>query len=153
MPLLFFAIRLRRIRHSKSLRLDVLNNAFFYQILLVVLIIIGSSSSSSNHILIRLLIELDTQVVYQGKNMKNSLDSKMLLRVFEKARQHGEERDGAFHLNGIKAYSDLDGYTLYLEDALVKLSYGFHNKYHFDYEKHSEFESFEKKLESIDKEY
>ena len=86
--------------------------------------------------------------------MKNSLDSKMVLRVFEKIRQHGEHKDdGSYHLNGIKAFTDFDGYTLYLEDALVKLSYGFHNQYHFDYDTPGNFEAFEKKLESIDKEY
>jgi hypothetical protein len=87
------------------------------------------------------------------RNMKNSLDSKLLLQVFEKIRQHGEQRDGAYHLNGIKAFTDFDGYTLYIEDALVKLSYGFHNQYHYDYEKQSQFDAFEKKLVSIDKEY
>ena len=85
--------------------------------------------------------------------MKNNLDSKLLLRVFEKARQHGEAIDGAYHLNGIKAFSDFDGYTLYIEDALVKLSYGFHNQYHFDYQSQDHFDAFQKKLESIDKEH
>ncbi len=86
--------------------------------------------------------------------MKNSLDSKMILRVFEKMRQHGEHHDdGSYHLNGIKAFTDFDGYTLYLEDALVKLSYGFHNQYHFDYDSPGNFDTFQKKLENIDKEY
>lgn len=85
--------------------------------------------------------------------MKNSLDSKFLLQVFEKIRQNGEQTDGAYHLSGIKAYTDFDGYTLYIEDALVKLSFGFHNQYHFDYENQSQFDSFEKKLRSIDKEF
>ena len=85
--------------------------------------------------------------------MKNSLDNKMLLRVFEKMRQHGKQVDGAYHLNGIKAFTDFDGYTLYLEDATVKLSYGFHNQYHFDYDNQSQFEAFEKKLASIDTEF
>ncbi len=93
------------------------------------------------------------KIARQRKNMKNSLDSKLLLPVFEKIRQHGKLTDGVYHLNGINAYTDFDGYTLYLEDALVKLSYGFHNQYHFDYEKQSEFEAFEKKLQNIDKEY
>jgi len=98
-------------------------------------------------------ISNQANVAWFRRNMKNSLDSKLLLQVFEKIRQHGEQYDGAYHLNGIKAFTDFDGYTLYIEDALVKLSYGFHNQYHFDYEKQSEFEAFEKKLRSIDKEY
>ena len=85
--------------------------------------------------------------------MKNNLDSKFLLRVFEKVRQHGENKDEAYHLNGIKAFTDFDGYTVYMEDALVKLSFGFHNQYHFDYDNQSQYDAFEKKLHSIDKEY
>ncbi|WP_395344634.1 DUF3081 domain-containing protein [Ningiella sp. W23] len=82
--------------------------------------------------------------------MKNELDSKLLLRVYEKVKQHGERKDDAHVLEGIKAYTDFDGYTLYVEDALVKLSFGFHNQYHFDYESSSHLEAFEKKLKYID---
>jgi hypothetical protein len=82
--------------------------------------------------------------------VKNELDSKLLLRVFDKIRQHGDHMGEAYTLQGVKAYTDFDGYTVYLEDALVKLSFGFHNQYHFDYESSSHYEAFEKKLKSID---
>lgn len=81
--------------------------------------------------------------------MKNDLDSKFLLNVFEKIRQHGEQKDSQYSLEGVVAYTDFDGYTLFIEDALVKLSFGFHNQYHFDYESSSHFEAFEKKLKNI----
>ena len=85
--------------------------------------------------------------------MKNELDSKFLLSVFEKVRQNGE-KDGEVHiLEGVKAYTDFDGYTLFIEDALVKLSFGFHNQYHFDYESNSHYEAFEKKLKYIVNQY
>lgn len=85
--------------------------------------------------------------------MKNELDSKFLLRVFEKIRQHGEKDEDVYSLDGIRAFTDFDGYTLYIEDALVKLRFGFHNQYHFDYESSSHYEAFEKKLMHIDKAY
>lgn len=85
--------------------------------------------------------------------MKNDLDSKFLLSVFEKVRLHGNKEDDRYMLDGIVVYTDFDGYTLYLEDALVKLSFGFHNQYHFDYESASHFEAFEKKLKAIVKNY
>jgi len=85
--------------------------------------------------------------------MKNDLDSKLLLRVFEKTRQHGEHKDQFYVLDGIKAYTDFDGYTVYMEDALVKLTFGFHNQYHFDYQSQSDFTAFEKKLKNIDEKY
>ena len=81
--------------------------------------------------------------------MKNDVDSKFLLAVFEKVRTHGKQEDGVYLLDGIKAFTDFDGYTLYIEDALVKLSFGFHNQYRFDYESASHFEAFEKKLKAI----
>ncbi|MGQ8364696.1 DUF3081 domain-containing protein [Glaciecola sp. 1036] len=85
--------------------------------------------------------------------MKNELDSKQLLRVFDKVRQHGEHDGDTYMLNGVKAYTDFDGYTVFMEDAKVKLSFGFHNQYHFDYEKEEHREDFEKKLKSIDQEF
>ncbi|MCU7555603.1 DUF3081 domain-containing protein [Alteromonas sp. ASW11-19] len=85
--------------------------------------------------------------------MQNELDSKFLLRVFDKIRQFGEKKDDKYLLGGITAFTDLDGYTLFVEDPQVKLSFGFHNQYHFDYEDKEHYEKFEKKLKQIDKEY
>ena len=85
--------------------------------------------------------------------MKNALDSKLILRVFEKIRQHGERKQSEYFLEGIKTYTDFDGYTLFLEDAFVQLNLGFHNQYHFTYKKEEHFEQFIKKLEAIDNQY
>ncbi|WJG10478.1 DUF3081 domain-containing protein [Aliiglaciecola sp. LCG003] len=83
--------------------------------------------------------------------MKNELDSRFLLAVFEKIREHGKLVDGVYSLEGVKAFTDHDGYTLFIEDAHVKLRYGFHNQYHFDYEKEEHLQQFHKKLETISK--
>jgi len=85
--------------------------------------------------------------------MKNELDSKFLLQVFDKIRQRGAKENEQYKLNGITAFTDHDGYTLYIEDVNVKLQFGFHNQYHFDYDSKEQYESFEKKLKQIDKEY
>jgi len=85
--------------------------------------------------------------------MKNELDSKFVLRVFDKIRQEGEETEGKHRLEGGVAYTDFDGYTLYINDAKVAMQFGFHNQYHFDYQKSEDFEAFEKKLKHIDKQY
>lgn len=85
--------------------------------------------------------------------MKNELDSRFILSVFDKIKTHGKE-DGEGHmLDGVKAYTDFDGYTLFLEDASVQLSFGFHNQYHFDYEKAEQLEQFERKLQHIQANY
>lgn len=83
--------------------------------------------------------------------MKNELDTRLILSVFEKIRQHGKQIDGVYHYEGVKAYTDYDGYTVFIEDALVQLRFGFHNQYHFEYEKREHLEQFEKKIKAIDK--
>ncbi|MFC3120855.1 DUF3081 family protein [Agaribacter flavus] len=90
--------------------------------------------------------------------MKNELDTKKLLRVFDKIRKHGEskknEQKGTVHfLEGLTAYTDFDGYTVFIEDATVSLSFGFHNQYHFEYEDSSQLSNFEKKIDNIDERF
>ena len=85
--------------------------------------------------------------------MRNEIDSKFVLAVFEKIRLHGKQEDDKYFLEGIFASTDFDGYTLYLSDALVNLSFGFHNQYHFDYDQQEHFEQFSKKLDYINQNY
>ncbi len=85
--------------------------------------------------------------------MKNELESKFLLQVFDKIRQSGEKKDDKYLLNGIVAFTDHDGYTLFIEDAKVKLQFGFHNQYRFDYPSQEAYGQFEKKLKESDKRY
>jgi hypothetical protein len=85
--------------------------------------------------------------------MKNEIDSKFVLSVFEKMRQHGEKQHQNYVLGGLEAFTDFDGYTLFIEDALVKLRFGFHNQYDFKYTKQEHFDQFIKKMSAIDKNY
>lgn len=83
--------------------------------------------------------------------MKNELDSRFILGIFEKIRQKGKPHEDGYILEGVKAYTDHDGYTVFLQDAHVQLRFGFHNQYHFDYEKEEHYHQFEKKLLAISK--
>ena len=85
--------------------------------------------------------------------MKNDLDLHMLLRVFEKIRNHGEETEQGHQLEGVKAQSDFDGYTVVLTDVQCTLTLFFHNKYEFDYPNSTAREQFEKRLGYIDKHF
>ncbi|TPV62141.1 DUF3081 domain-containing protein [Aestuariibacter sp. GS-14] len=85
--------------------------------------------------------------------MKNELDSKLVLKVFDKIRTHGEQCDEKYRLEGVLAFTDFDGYTLYMQDALVSMQFGFHNQYRFDYQHTQDLEAFEKKLRYIDSHY
>jgi hypothetical protein len=85
--------------------------------------------------------------------MKNEIDSKFVLSVFDKIIRHGEKNGEEHFLMGIKVYTDFDGYTLFIEDAQVQLHFGFHNQYHFNYEKEEHVEQFVKKLKVISQQY
>ncbi len=81
--------------------------------------------------------------------MKNEIDSKWIMRVFERIQQCGEQTDEGKHYEGITAYSDIDGYTLYLQGSGVLMRYGFHNTYHLDYDVESQKDAFLKKCTAI----
>ncbi|RTE85890.1 MULTISPECIES: DUF3081 domain-containing protein [Gammaproteobacteria] len=85
--------------------------------------------------------------------MKNELSTRFILQVFEKIREHGENKDDKHVLEDITAYTDYDGYTVYMEGHQVKLNTGFHNTYHLDYDSERAFQNFLKKLQYIDKNY
>ena len=82
--------------------------------------------------------------------MKNDLDLHALLRVFEKVRSHGENKEGNYQLEGINAMSDHDGYTVVMSDVECSLTLFFHNKYEFDYPSERAREAFEKRIQFID---
>ena len=46
--------------------------------------------------------------------MKNEMDSKFILSIFEKIRENGEKKGEGYFLGGITAFSDYDGYTCLL---------------------------------------
>ncbi|MBS3797701.1 MULTISPECIES: DUF3081 family protein [unclassified Pseudoalteromonas] len=84
--------------------------------------------------------------------MKNEIDSKILLRAYEHIQQYGEQTEQGKFYQGLYAYSDVDGYTLYLQGSGVLLRFGFHNTYHLDYQSDKNKSDFMKKLLSIGKE-
>lgn len=85
--------------------------------------------------------------------MKNEIDVKFILSVYEKIHEHGEAKDGVHELEGVKGFTSHDGYTVFLENHEVKCSTGFHNTYHLDYDSQRAFDNFMKKLKYIDKTY
>ncbi|KZN39114.1 DUF3081 domain-containing protein [Pseudoalteromonas luteoviolacea] len=81
--------------------------------------------------------------------MKNELSTNLVLKVYEHIRQNGQDYDLGKQLEGITAFSDPDGYTIYLKGSGVFLRFGFHNTYHFEYDKESQKQDFVKKLKYI----
>lgn len=85
--------------------------------------------------------------------MKNELDTREILNIFEKITEHGKSEEGRYTLEGITAFTDHDGYTVYMEGHNTKLQTGFHNTYRLDYGTQRDADLFIKKLKYIDKEY
>ncbi|WP_404400667.1 DUF3081 domain-containing protein [Idiomarina seosinensis] len=85
--------------------------------------------------------------------MKNEIDFRLILDAYEKIHEHGEARQGQHLLEGIKAFTDHDGYTVFLEGQGVKLRLEFHNKYHLDYDNGSQLDKFIRALKSISEGY
>ncbi|MCF2856040.1 DUF3081 domain-containing protein [Pseudoalteromonas sp. SMS1] len=81
--------------------------------------------------------------------MKNELSTTLVLKVYEHISQNGQQYDLGKQLDGVTAFSDPDGYTIYLKGSGVLLRFGFHNTYHFEYDKESQKQDFMKKLSQI----
>ncbi|TMO58347.1 DUF3081 family protein [Pseudoalteromonas aurantia] len=83
--------------------------------------------------------------------MKNDINSKTILSVFEFIQKYGEQTNDGKHYQGLTAFSDFDGYTVYLTGSGVMMRYGFHNTYHLDYEHDKQKHDFLSKVEQIHK--
>ncbi|MDP5214141.1 DUF3081 domain-containing protein [Pseudoalteromonas tunicata] len=81
--------------------------------------------------------------------MKNDLSSKTILSVFDYIVRNGEQYEQGYLYQGITAFTDFDGYTLYLQGSGVVMRFGFHNTYHLDYEQEKQKTDFIQKIESI----
>lgn len=81
--------------------------------------------------------------------MKNDIDFRLILDAYEKIHTHGEAQQGQHVLEGITAFTDHDGYTVFLEGHGVKMRLEFHNKYHLDYDNGDQLDKFIRALKSI----
>lgn len=84
----------------------------------------------------------------------DKLDINLALRAFNRIREDGVERDSPagvpeYHLGGIAASADFDGYTIEMHDDYVTLRIFFHNTFEIDYKRSSQLDGFIERLESI----
>lgn len=89
--------------------------------------------------------------------MEHDINTRLILAVFEKITSHGKEveYDGEdMHiLEGIRASTDFDGYTVYLEDDEVKVRTGFHNTFKIDSDSTRATDNFIRKMKQIESNY
>ncbi|WP_163930027.1 DUF3081 domain-containing protein [Paraferrimonas sp. SM1919] len=83
--------------------------------------------------------------------MKNEIDTSMALQAFEKVMLLGDKTEQGKIFEGLEAYTDFDGYNVYLSGNGVTLHIGFHNTYHLDYAQEHQKQSFLKKLQYVAK--
>ncbi|SJL84339.1 DUF3081 domain-containing protein [Vibrio palustris] len=81
--------------------------------------------------------------------MKNDIEQMKILHVYESIMEHGTPTEFGKIYEGIEAYSDYDGYSVYLRGNGVELSIGFHNTYNLDYQQEHQKEAFLKKIDAI----
>lgn len=78
--------------------------------------------------------------------MKNSIDLKSCLSVYDKVISQGEKSGEEYTLEGIKAWTDFDGYNCFLQYKDVTITLMFHGKYDVKFEQAESLTLFEKKL-------
>ncbi|MBL6734340.1 MAG: DUF3081 family protein [Shewanellaceae bacterium] len=83
--------------------------------------------------------------------MKNELEHTLILKAFDVICRQGKKQTQGYELDGITAYTDFDGYTLYFEARGVFMRFGFHNTYHLDYNSDREKKEFLKKITALSK--
>ncbi|MEH0664394.1 DUF3081 domain-containing protein [Vibrio scophthalmi] len=83
--------------------------------------------------------------------MKNELDSTKVLQAYEMVMARGTPTEFGKMYEGVEAFSDYDGYNVFLRGNGVELKIGFHNTYHLEYDQEHLRDSFLKKVASLAK--
>ncbi|MGR5445201.1 DUF3081 domain-containing protein [Vibrio jasicida] len=83
--------------------------------------------------------------------MKNELDATKVLQAYECVMTNGTPTEFGKMYEGVEAYSDYDGYNVFLRGNGVELTVGFHNTYHLEYDQEHLKDSFLKKVAMLAK--
>lgn len=82
--------------------------------------------------------------------MKQKIDNRQALRVFQKVIDHGVKVDDEYQMHGIYASTDFDGYTIFLRNHNVHLTMGFHSTLTVEYDNSEDLRLFMCLLRDID---
>lgn len=83
--------------------------------------------------------------------MRNELDPSKVLRAYEMVMDNGSPTEFGKMYQGVEAFSDYDGYNVFMRGNGVELKLGFHNTYHLEYDQEHLRDSFLKKVEALSK--
>ncbi|OLQ94301.1 hypothetical protein BIY21_00435 [Vibrio ponticus] len=83
--------------------------------------------------------------------MENELDPTKVLQAYECVMNNGTPTEFGKIYEGVEAFSDYDGYNVFLRGNGVELKVGFHNTYHLEYDQEHLRDSFLKKVAMLAK--
>ena len=83
--------------------------------------------------------------------MDEKSDVRKAFRAFGTMLAEGQRVGNEYHLNGLVAYTDHDGYTVTIRNDFVKLDIFFHNKFSFNYSNRKEKLLFLEKINALDR--
>ena len=78
--------------------------------------------------------------------MKNSIDLKTCLSVYDRVMSEGKNSGEYREFKGLRAWTDFDGYHCFLQFKDVTVTLMFHGKYDVQFENADSLKMFEKKL-------
>ncbi|MGB5324096.1 MAG: DUF3081 family protein [Pseudomonadales bacterium] len=81
--------------------------------------------------------------------MREKIDVRRALQVFNFILEHGQKGENVYRYNGLNAASAVDGYTISLYNDYVRLDILFHNRFTLDYSNEKELEQFCEKIDAI----
>jgi len=82
--------------------------------------------------------------------MKDKVNVRQALSVFQKVVDYGERHQGFYLLDGIRASTQDDGYTVTLSDDNITLHVFFHNQCALECENRSQLDQFLLRLKQIE---
>ncbi|WP_428772625.1 DUF3081 domain-containing protein [Vibrio sp.] len=83
--------------------------------------------------------------------MKNELDPTAILHAYETVMENGTPTELGKMYQGIEAFTDYDGYNIYMRGNGVELRMGFHNTYELNYDQEHLRDSFLSKIAQLHK--
>lgn len=77
------------------------------------------------------------------------VDARLALRAYQAVVDRGDRRDGVYHLDGLSAQADFDGYTVVISDGRVRARVLFHSRVDVDAPNGPALEEFRGRLERL----
>ena len=82
-------------------------------------------------------------------SVEHKIESKKFLELYEKIKQKGDKTDLGHKLQRLEAYTDFDGYSIYITDGIVTVKIAFHNTHNMDFQTQLQLDEFFEKVNKV----